>query len=83
MGEDKHTTYVGATLTIFIISFMLIYSGFQLEVMFKRQKTTVNVKTSYQDLTKNFGNVSLYDEGFDFAFQIRSDGTYEYDETYF
>ena len=82
-GDDKHTTYVGATLTISIILFMLIYAAFQLEVMFKRQRTTVNVKNIHQDLTLNYDNISLYDLGFDFAVQLGSRGNYAYDETYF
>ncbi|CAI2381768.1 unnamed protein product [Moneuplotes crassus] len=80
-GEDKHTTYVGATLTTMILIFMIIYAGFQLETMFKRKQTTVNLKSVYQDLTKNYDNISLSDYGFDLALQLSSDGNTTYDES--
>ena len=82
-GEDKHTTYIGATLTAFIVFFILIYTSFQLETMFKRNRTTVNLKTIYEDLTQNYQNISLQDGGFDFALQLSKRGDPIYDETYF
>ena len=51
--------------------------------MFKRERTTVNVKTKYEDLTKIYPNVTLQDYGFDFAVQLSLYGTPIYDETYF
>jgi hypothetical protein len=82
-GEDKHTTYVGATLTTIIVVFMLVYSVFQLEVLFKKEQTTVNIKSIYEDLTKKYENYSLSDHGFDFALQVSKWGTPVYNESYF
>jgi len=82
-GDDKHTTYVGATLTMGIMIFMLVYAFFQLETMFNKNRTTVNLKSTYQDLTQNYDNISLSDLGFDFALQLYSSGTIDYDESYY
>ena len=82
-GEDRHTTYIGATLTTFILVFMIIYGGFQLEIMFKRERTTVNLKSIYEDLNIRYDNYSLSDFGFDFAFQVSKFGNAVYDETYY
>lgn len=51
--------------------------------MFKRQRTTVNIKSVYEDLTKHYDNYSLSDYGFDFAFQLSKFGTPVYDESYY
>lgn len=83
MGEDKHNTIVGATLTMLIVIFISIYSSFQLETMINRKSTTVNIKSVYQDLTKHYDNYSLSDYGFDFAMQVSKFGTPVYDETYY
>lgn len=76
-GEDKHTTYVGATMTIGIMIFMGVYALLQLEVMFKRERTTVNVKSAYEDLTLHYENYSLTDFGFDMAVQVSAWGEHE------
>lgn len=82
-GDDKHTTYVGATFSIFIMVYMMVYALIQVEVMFKRQRSTINVKSIYTDLTKNYENVSMSDNGFDFAMQFKSGSNYDFDLTYF
>lgn len=51
--------------------------------MIKRQKTTVNLKTTYIDLTRNYDNISLDDYGFDFAFKLTLNGDPIYDRSYF
>mmetsp|Transcript_33745 Transcript_33745/g.38860 ORF Transcript_33745/g.38860 Transcript_33745/m.38860 type:complete len:118 (+) Transcript_33745:148-501(+) len=61
--------------------FVVIYSGFQLQTMFKRERTTVNLKSVYQDLTKEFKNVTMENYNFDFAFQLSINGIPAYDET--
>jgi hypothetical protein len=82
-GEDKHTTYVGATLTTVVLVLIGIYSAFQFETMIKREDTTVNIKSIFQDLTKNYENNTMSDFGFDFAMQLSIFGEAFYDETYY
>ncbi len=81
-GDDKHTTYSGATITTGIMTFIIIYSIVQLEVLFKRTRTTVNFKTVYEDLTKHYCNYSLNDYGFYFEMQLSKFGTPVYNERY-
>jgi len=82
-GEDTHYTFIGATFTISIMVFMLIYACYQLQTMVKKQRTTVNIKTTYDDLTKNYQNISIGEYGFDFALQMGRFNVPVYDETYF
>ena len=82
-GEDTHYTIIGATITLMIVMFMLIYGIFQLETMFKKERTTINLKSTYTDLTRDYANVSLNDYGFDFALQLSLYGNPVYDESYF
>ena len=63
--------------------FMTVYAVFQLEVLINRTQTTINLKTTYEDLNKKYDNYSLSDQGFDFAFQLAKFGNPVYDETYF
>lgn len=82
-GEDKHTTYMGATITTAVMVFIAIYATFQLESMFKRERTTVNIKSVYEDLNALYNNYSLSDFGFDFALQVSINGNPVYDERYY
>jgi hypothetical protein len=74
---------MGATITTVIMVFMLIYASFQLETMFKRERTTVNIKTVYEDLNTHYNNYSLDAFGFDFALQLSLFGEPVYDERYY
>jgi hypothetical protein len=82
-GEDTHYTYIGATVTFCIMVFILVYASFQIDVMVNRERTSVNIKTKYEDLTQIYPNISLEDHGFDFAVQLTLFGTPVYDPTYF